>query len=281
MATLGHGVFADIPAGEEFAFAVDARPVAMPLRLYAVVAYGMNAVYRADQPAIDSDGDGVIDGADADQGTDPVLPDTDADGFRDGLESWVAGLNPREHNPGCLDPTTDTDRDGLTDCEESVVGTSPERVDSDGDFLLDMIEVVAGSSPLNGDTNLDSDQDGLSDVEEVQLHLDSTTHTDQDAAGHWTYQYDVQPRPADPDTHAPCYAIEVRNIYLAETLAVATHPAGGNVVHLTVVFGPDGSGKSYRYYQTEVRGAFMADIDYQEPATGVFELNPDDFTALH
>jgi len=46
-----------------------------------------------------------------------------------------------------LDPTIDTDGDGLTDVQEAALGTNPLLADSDGDGAPDGVEVTAGTNP--------------------------------------------------------------------------------------------------------------------------------------
>jgi hypothetical protein len=59
----------------------------------------------------------------------------------------------------------DRDGDGLSDQQESIIGTNPDNPDSDGDGLLDGEEVLLyGTNPLVRDT----DNDGLTDFEEVR-----------------------------------------------------------------------------------------------------------------
>lgn len=55
----------------------------------------------------------------------------------------------------------DTDKDGLSDIEESKIGTSPKNPDSDDDGLFDREEVeVYNTNPLNPDTDGDTFLDG-------------------------------------------------------------------------------------------------------------------------
>lgn len=47
-----------------------------------------------------------------------------------------------------VDPTTDTDKDGLTDLKEKQLGTDPEKKDTDGDGYDDKEEIDGGFDPL-------------------------------------------------------------------------------------------------------------------------------------
>ncbi|MDD5342438.1 MAG: hypothetical protein PHH01_04465 [Patescibacteria group bacterium] len=61
-------------------------------------------------------------------------------------------------------PSNDLDRDGLTNDEEKKLGTDEESSDTDGDGLSDYQEVnIYKSNPLDSDT----DKDGRSDGDEV------------------------------------------------------------------------------------------------------------------
>ena len=106
--------------------------------------------------------------------TDPLRPDTDADGLPDGEELFPgAGLN-------ATDPTVaDSDEDALTDgAERRAYGTDPTRSDTDGDTFLDGFEVephdlvlvvdgaVQARSVVTSPLLADTDADGLSDLEE-------------------------------------------------------------------------------------------------------------------
>lgn len=119
----------------------------------------------------DSDGDGLPDKFENEYGCDPANPDTDDDGLPDGYEIVSVGSNPADKNS--LDNTLsdgeyDSDQDDLSNYEEYLLGTDPLRADSDFDGLSDGDEVnVHGTDPLNPDT----DGDGLSDGDEIALGL--------------------------------------------------------------------------------------------------------------
>jgi len=76
----------------------------------------------------------------------PLDPSGDQDG--DGLlNGWEAqfGLDPFDPN----DATLDTDGDGLDNLQEQSQGTDPTNADTDGDGASDGVEVSAGADPLD------------------------------------------------------------------------------------------------------------------------------------
>lgn len=89
-------------------------------------------------------------------GTDFV--DTDGDGLSNDDETFI-GTDPED---------TDTDADGLEDGDEIALGTDPTDPDTDGDGLSDGDEVDLGTDPTDPDT----DDDGISDGDEVDLGTD-------------------------------------------------------------------------------------------------------------
>ncbi|MEM9557540.1 MAG: carboxypeptidase regulatory-like domain-containing protein [Acidobacteriota bacterium] len=85
----------------------------------------------------------------------------------------VTGSRPDLDGGIAFVPVLDTDLDGLSDAEESLLGTDPLDPDTDGDGLLDGDEVDAGLDPLDpADGTIDSDGDGLSDGAEIILGTD-------------------------------------------------------------------------------------------------------------
>jgi outer membrane protein OmpA-like peptidoglycan-associated protein len=137
---------------------------------------------------LDTDNDGVIDGEENINGTDPDNPDTDGDGIPDGVENMDAdgdGINDG------LD--TDSDNDGIPDATEA--GPVPAvPVDTDGDGLADFIDrdsdndgipdSVEGDLDSDGDgianyRDLDSDDDGIPDSIEDDVAYGLDTDNDQ------------------------------------------------------------------------------------------------------
>lgn len=69
--------------------------------------------------------------------------DLDGNGLADSWETKYSSAL------GTLDPSKDTDKDGLTNSEEAAAGTSPDNKDTDGDGFGDEIEVRTGHSPIS------------------------------------------------------------------------------------------------------------------------------------
>jgi uncharacterized repeat protein (TIGR01451 family) len=119
--------------------------------------------YHSDPNVTDSDHDGLADGTEVTNGTNPADADTDGDLLRDNAETTTFATSPT--NP-------DTDGDGLPDGAELSLGTNPVGTpDTDGDGVNDGAEVViaVGGDALNieaynaNPTIIDSDKDGYID----------------------------------------------------------------------------------------------------------------------
>ncbi len=101
----------------------------------------------------------------------PIARDSDGDGLKNFVETWV-GSDP--YNP-------DSDGDLLDDLVEIVdYETDPLTADCDGDGLDDGDEVLLhGTEPLCSDT----DSDGLDDYEELQVYGTDPCEWDMDGDG--------------------------------------------------------------------------------------------------
>jgi outer membrane protein OmpA-like peptidoglycan-associated protein len=121
----------------------------------------------------DSDADGLNDGEEVNSyKTDPLSPDSDSDGLNDGVEITQYQTNP---------VNSDTDGDGLNDGDEvSKYKTDPNKADSDSDGLNDDAETMTHKTDPN---NADSDSDGLNDGAEVNVYKTDPTKADSDGDG--------------------------------------------------------------------------------------------------
>lgn len=106
----------------------------------------------------------------------------------------VLGATP----PALADGEGDPDQDGLTNAQETELGTDPNLADSDDDGVNDSEEVnTYGSDPLN----LDSDGDQLYDGGELVRGTDILeTDSDGDGLTDGEEEYTIGTDPADPDT---------------------------------------------------------------------------------
>lgn len=101
---------------------------------------------------------------------------------------------------------TDTDGDGLTDEEETTLGTDPNNADTDGGTVNDGDEVAAGTDPLDASDDItteetDSDNDGLTDDEEATLGTDANdSDSDNDGLSDGEEVNTLGTDPLDSDT---------------------------------------------------------------------------------
>ncbi len=144
---------------------------------------------------IDSDGDGLTNGEEAAEGTDPSNEDSDGDGLLDGAEV----------NTHLTDPLdSDSDDDGLNDGDEiNSHSSDPLDADSDGDGLLDGWEVNHSLDPAVAGTDAtdDLDSDGLTNLEEFSIGTDpNVADTDSDGLNDGGEINDYTTNPLDPDS---------------------------------------------------------------------------------
>ncbi|MGB0329093.1 MAG: putative Ig domain-containing protein, partial [Candidatus Poseidoniaceae archaeon] len=120
---------------------------------------------------LDDDNDGMSDEDEITNGTEPLNPDTDGDGFCDGINAVAgvcfAGPDPYPNNPNL---PLDTDGDGLPDDDSDWTGPPYADLDDDNDGYPDVSEDACGSDSLDansipddmdGDTICDGDDDDM------------------------------------------------------------------------------------------------------------------------
>ena len=241
MAELGGGNFRDFRNNEQVNFLN--FNIGQTRRSYVLKEFlASNMSARADSPGDagdgDSDGDGLTDAEELALGTDPNNPDTDGDGFSDGVEVHFAKLG-ANFNPlgfmlpdgGGLDPGcppalrgVDSDCDGITDCDEQIIGTNSTMIDSDNDGVPDSIEWQLGTQPSSQDMDEDPDSDGLINRTEVRLHTNPLV-ADTATLGVNGYRYVLQEDGPVDDQGRQCYTFRVENVSLVPTLDY--RPDGG------------------------------------------------------
>jgi len=140
----------------------------------------------------DTDDDGLLDPDEIIQTTGIDNPDSDADGVNDGVEVYDCSYG--ENNNQCTNPKEeDSDSDGIDDGDEISIGSNPMKLDTDNDGLNDYWEYqrsleLRPYSPINNDTDDDGledgdedlDGDGLTNLEELNIHGTNPLNSDTD-----------------------------------------------------------------------------------------------------
>ena len=135
---------------------------------------GLADAVDANDKNSDSDGDGILDGADADVNGDGINDnadsDSDGDGTMDnGVDSDGDGVNDK-HDP--VDNSSDADNDGLPDALDS----NDSNSDIDGDGILDGADVdIDGDGVI--DNGADNDGDGINDLHDEDDDNDGVPDT--------------------------------------------------------------------------------------------------------
>jgi hypothetical protein len=155
-----------------------------------LMAANLNAIPGSDGPQVDSDADGLSDTQEEALGSSPTNPDTDGDAVSDLVEQLVQfDILAVDEPTACrtiVPAGVDTDLDGLSDCDEALLGTDPTLTDTDGDGLPDRIEVALGTDYLNRDAQDDTDGDGVTNGDEVVQRSDPRS---TDARAHLSFGY--------------------------------------------------------------------------------------------
>ncbi|MEZ4472722.1 MAG: hypothetical protein R3F60_18440 [bacterium] len=176
------------------------------LRAQRLVVANINALPGPDGPIPDSDGDGLSDDEEVALHTAPDRADTDGDGVGDRVEV-LAGLDPQVAETPAIcaalaTPGGDADQDGLTDCDEALVGTDASLPDTDGDGLLDRLEVALGTDYLHAEGVVDDDGDGVPNADEVRERTDPQSVDAATRLGR-AYRYEVDDEGVSVEPVAP------------------------------------------------------------------------------
>ncbi len=144
--TDGDGIDDDLEANN----GTDPNDPCDPVQSVGYTGYdSANAIWAA----ADCDGDGLTNSEELTLGTEVYNADTDGDTINDGQEV-SDGTNPFEDcdsvgGTPLPDSFCDRDNDGLSDEDETNLGTDPDNPDSDGDTIQDGEEVSDNTDPLD------------------------------------------------------------------------------------------------------------------------------------
>lgn len=202
MADEGTGQFNLFESAESIDFInlIDVR-LTVEYQLKYLFAYNYSAIPGIETLLVDSDADGLSNEDEVKFKTDPLVYDSDNDGLGDFFEITMSTpgyiLDPTVIDSPC-DPADkdlagnwpDTDRDGLTDCEEFVKGTDRYSIDTDQDGIPDSIEMRVGTNPFQVEESRDTDFDGTPDWLEVQQHTNVKSN-DPILREQFSYDYNI------------------------------------------------------------------------------------------
>lgn len=255
---------------------------------------------------VDTDSDGLLDADELLHNTLPWVADTDGDGYSDGVEVFFAARGANftpdqvaQPDGGGLDKGcppelrgVDQDCDGLTDCDEQIIGTNAQRVDSDNDGVSDAVEFKLGSQPSSLDLDQDPDNDRLETGDELAMHM-NPLRADSDNLSVDGYRYEIVKQDGLQPDGTQCWDFKITNVSLADTLRDtrdAGNPDGGPdlfrrgegfndlFVTFSMVAGDDPLGRTIlRTYRHTTSRYPVGGI--RSPHDGRIVIQPDEFVA--
>lgn len=285
MAALGGGQFRDFENNEPINFlSFKVGEVRRPYVLQSFYVSNLSAPPEFNLGSVDSDGDGLSDAEEIALGTDPHNKDTDGDGYSDGVEVWAmragANVDPLRPDPGCPADSigVDSDCDGLTDCDETLLGTNARLIDSDYDGAPDGMEFLMGTQPTTKDSQFDPDADGLLNGTELRIHSDPNVADASDLTT-FGYRYDLTAA-GPPDVEGrQCYNFVVDNVLLADTLDTGLG-AGVNDIYLSYSMLPaDDDTAPTVVEHVHLNEARFPVAGIKSPPDGVINVTPTQFFA--
>jgi Bacterial TSP3 repeat len=211
-------------------------------RLSQLLVTNLNAGIEDDGTlGTDSDSDGITDLREANLGLDPKKYSTH-DMCSDLVYLRSGGKCPSTCPQGLR--YLDSDHDGLSDCDETIIGTNSSDMDTDGDGIPDGLEYILGLSPTDAaDRNQDPDGDGILNFQEAArftspfiddrpVHHDTlvnvSTQEFQQADGTYCYNVNIDGIPVFP-TQA----------VTQNTLSYLNHGANQNIVRILFLEVPE------------------------------------------
>jgi len=133
---------------------------------------------------------------------------------------------------------SDSDDDGLSFWEEMLHATSPALQDSDGDTILDAKEIFLGLSA----NSVDSDKDGLSDNEELNIYGTSPLNSDSDGDylpdGNEVFQ-NSDPLNADEDNDGVLDGLEGDPFFKYQWYLISLGDVVANTANVSTIVGND------------------------------------------
>ena len=282
MAIIGDGTFRNFYNGESINFLnLDFTSIKQIYSITNIITSNSNTILNKGNLTIDSDGDGIPDEMEKELNTNPLLTDTDFDGYNDLLEyrNIKSGFDPLNNNLPtlhCEDKNLDQDNDFLLDCEEKIIKSNNKLFDSDGDGNPDFIEFIMGTSPIINDNHKDYDYDLIQNGDEIRNHT-NPSYKDLSDLGDIVYRYDLTDLGETVDGKH-CYDFNIKNIRLVETLNKPFHNGLGlNRIYIYINEKPMDDSISSGFFKIACIDTRYIAPDYKIPFDGLVELTNNDF----
>jgi hypothetical protein len=191
--------------------------------------------------ALDNDDDGLNNLQEFEHNTDPNLADTDGDGLTDANEVNLFHTEP--NNP-------DTDLDELIDGDEvHLHQTNPLLWDTEGDLMPDGWEVNNELDPLVDDTQLDPDGDGLTNIQEYELHSNPQ-------------EVDVVDTEPNNSFEQAQSLSGLYRLFYSPDIGDRTTNTSEIIPHVTIIGSGDGTRDYYKIEITSAPTLVIMDMDY-------------------
>lgn len=189
--------------GKAYRFVRITAPEGGSMGIDAIEALG----YIGSTGSQDTDGDGITDREEQQQGTNPLAFNTNGSNTSSTTSGTQGGVSAQVNPP----PEEDQDNDGVADTWETQFGLNPNEQadggqDADADGLTNQKEYELGSNPVRSDT----DGDGMPDKWEAENGLDiNRADGDKDPDGDFftnlgEFRYATDPNKADDLTNVFC-----------------------------------------------------------------------------
>jgi hypothetical protein len=181
-----------------------------------------NLVPTRDGYFLDTDGDGVADTEeDAKNESLGITRDSKYSNNHElsDLVINVLNVNKNEQDKILCTNTGDSNGDGLNDCEKQYLGLDSANWDFDKDGIPDLVELRQGLNPTIHDSFLDSDGDGILNIDEVRVNAPiNDRQTDQSI-----YENVRFVDRSSASSSVNCYDIKIENLVFVSTLEFNTY----------------------------------------------------------
>ncbi len=291
IAQAGNGTFQEFTADTQINFLnINFAAIQVQNSVVATYASNQSAVETGSALAADTDSDGLTDAEETSLGTCAALSakcptpgDSDKDGYSDLIEvlyktSGFDPLDPTKPATPCAMPGTDSDGDGLMDCEETFLKTDPLNVDTDGDLLSDLVEIRNGMDPLDPtDAHGDINRDGILNLNEIQIGLNPSAQVTY-AERQFAFTYNLNPVAAAPGSKEQgCYQFDVAHMRLVTTGNTAVGAQGINRIYYDIFETAEDSPTNFATVRRACADVLFIDGEFKLPLTGAVNFVDTDF----